>query len=120
MRYLNKGLLTLLVCSSVSISAFANFTQAPLPYKSDALEPAIDQQTMEIHYGKHHKAYVDNLNAQIKTYPELDKLNIEQIQQQISKYNAAVRNNGGGHFNHAFFWESLAQLIKQVRLTLNC
>ena len=85
MRYLNKGFLTLMVCSSVSISAFANFTQAPLPYKSDALEPAIDQQTMEIHYGKHHKAYVDNLNAQIKTYPELDKLNIEQIQQQISK-----------------------------------
>lgn len=117
MRYLNKGLLTLLVCSSVSISAFANFTQAPLPYKSDALEPAIDQQTMEIHYGKHHKAYVDNLNAQIKTYPELDKLNIEQIQQQISKYNAAVRNNGGGHFNHAFFWESLAPADKTGKVS---
>lgn len=117
MRYLNKGFLTLMVCSSVSISAFANFTQAPLPYKSDALEPAIDQQTMEIHYGKHHKAYVDNLNAQIKTYPELDKLNIEQIQQQISKYNAAVRNNGGGHFNHAFFWESLAPADKTGKVS---
>lgn len=117
MRYLNKGFLTLMVCSSVSISAFANFTQAPLPYKSDALEPAIDQQTMEIHYGKHHKAYVDNLNAQIKTYPELDKLNIEQIQQQISKYNAAVRNNGGGHFNHAFFWESLAPTDKTGKVS---
>lgn len=112
MRYLNKGLLALVVCSSLSMSAFADFTQAPLPYKSNALEPAIDQQTMEIHYGKHHKAYVDNLNAQIKTYPELDKLNVEQIQQQISKYNAAVRNNGGGHFNHTFFWESLAPTNK--------
>lgn len=112
MRYLNKGLLALVVCSSLSMSAFADFTQAPLPYKSNALEPAIDQQTMEIHYGKHHKAYVDNLNAQIKTYPELDKLSVEQIQQQISKYNAAVRNNGGGHFNHAFFWESLAPTNK--------
>ncbi|ENW94824.1 superoxide dismutase [Acinetobacter sp. NIPH 298] len=112
MRYLNKGLLALVVCSSLSMSAFADFTQAPLPYKSNALEPAIDQQTMEIHYGKHHKAYVDNLNAQIKTYSELDKLNVEQIQQQISKYNAAVRNNGGGHFNHTFFWESLAPTNK--------
>ncbi|WP_109440395.1 superoxide dismutase [Acinetobacter haemolyticus] len=117
MRYLNKGLLALLVCSSVSISAFANFTQAPLPYKSDALEPAIDQQTMEIHYGKHHKAYVDNLNAEIKTFPQLDKMNIEQIQQQISKYNAAVRNNGGGHFNHAFFWETLAPADKTGKIS---
>jgi Fe-Mn family superoxide dismutase len=72
---------------------------------------------MEIHYGKHHKAYVDNLNAQIKTYPELDKLTVEQIQKQISKYNAAVRNNGGGHFNHAFFWESLAPTNKTGKVS---
>lgn len=117
MRNLQKGFLSLIICSSFSVSAFANFTQAPLPYKSNALEPAIDQQTMEIHYGKHHKAYVDNLNAQIKTYPELDKLTVEQIQKQISKYNAAVRNNGGGHFNHAFFWESLAPTNKTGKVS---
>ncbi|WP_339352524.1 superoxide dismutase [Acinetobacter beijerinckii] len=117
MRNLQKGFLSLIICSSFSVSAFANFTQAPLPYKTNALEPAIDQQTMEIHYGKHHKAYVDNLNAQIKTYPELDKLTVEQIQKQISKYNAAVRNNGGGHFNHAFFWESLAPTNKTGKVS---
>lgn len=93
-------------------AAYAEFSQAPLPYATDALEPSIDQQTMEIHYGRHHKAYVDNLNAQIKTYPELDKLSIEQVQAQISKYNPAVRNNGGGHFNHTFFWESMAPVGK--------
>jgi Fe-Mn family superoxide dismutase len=117
MPNLQKGFLSLVICSSFSVSAFANFTQAPLPYKTNALEPAIDQQTMEIHYGKHHKAYVDNLNAQIKTYPELDKLTVEQIQKQISKYNAAVRNNGGGHFNHAFFWESLAPTNKTGKVS---
>jgi Fe-Mn family superoxide dismutase len=89
-------------------AAYAEFKQEPLPYATDALEPSIDQQTMEIHYGRHHKAYVDNLNAQIKNFPELDKLSIEQVQAQISKYNPAVRNNGGGHFNHTFFWESMA------------
>ena len=95
-----------------SAVAMAQFNQAPLPYASNALEPAIDTQTMDIHYGKHHKAYVDNLNAQIKTYPELDQLSVEQIQAQISKYNTAVRNNGGGHYNHTFFWESLAPVAK--------
>ncbi len=94
-----------LLCSSL---AMAQFSQAPLPYADNALEPAIDTLTMQIHYGKHHKAYVDNLNAQIKNYPELDQLSLEQIQAQISKYNTAVRNNGGGHYNHSFFWQNLA------------
>lgn len=107
-----KTTLFLLTTSVISMSAFADFKQAPLPYASNALEPAIDQQTMEIHYGKHHKAYVDNLNAQIKTYPELDKIELIQLQKQISKYNTAVRNNGGGHFNHTFFWDSLAPTAK--------
>lgn len=111
---MNKSLKTLVVAviAGLSFSANAEFKQAPLPYSVNALEPAIDQTTMEIHFGKHHKAYVDNLNAQIKNYPALDKLNIEAIQAQISKYNAAVRNNGGGHFNHAFFWESLTPVSK--------
>ncbi|MDM1020384.1 superoxide dismutase [Acinetobacter sp. VNK23] len=103
-----KKTLFLSVLLGLSSTTFAEFKQAALPYASNALEPVIDQQTMEIHYGKHHKAYVDNLNAQIKNYPELDKVNLAELQKQISKYNAAVRNNGGGHFNHDFFWSSLA------------
>lgn len=105
-------MLAMAIGSGLSMQTFAEFKQAPLPYSSDALEPSIDKTTMEIHYGKHHKAYVDNLNAQIKTFPELDKLSIEAVQAQISKYNPAVRNNGGGHFNHSFFWESLAPTTK--------
>lgn len=103
-----------IMLSSVSMTtvAFAEFKQAALPYATGALEPSIDKQTMEIHYGKHHKAYVDNLNKEIKTYPDLDKASIEQVQAQISKYNTAVRNNGGGHYNHTFFWESLSPKAK--------
>ena len=97
---------------SVSMLTMAEFKQAPLPYATSALAPSIDQQTMQIHYGKHHKGYVDNLNAQIKTYPDLDKMSIEQVQSQVSKYNTAVRNNAGGHYNHAFFWESMAPASK--------
>ena len=97
---------------SVSMLTMAEFKQAPLPYATSALAPSIDQQTMQIHYGKHHKGYVDNLNAQIKTYPDLDKMSIEQVQSQISKYNTAVRNNAGGHYNHAFFWDSMAPASK--------
>ncbi|WP_119690308.1 superoxide dismutase [Acinetobacter soli] len=107
-----KTTLLFIAGSVMSVSAWAEFKQAPLPYATNALQPAIDQQTMELHYGKHHKAYVDNLNAQIKTYPELDKMDPVQLQKQISKYNTAVRNNGGGHFNHTFFWESLAPANK--------
>ncbi|WP_151839894.1 superoxide dismutase [Acinetobacter soli] len=107
-----KTTLLVIAVSVMSVSAWAEFKQAPLPYATNALQPAIDQQTMELHYGKHHKAYVDNLNAQIKTYPELDKMDPVQLQKQISKYNTAVRNNGGGHFNHTFFWESLAPANK--------
>ena len=96
------------ITATFSMTTMAEFKQNPLPYSTDALEPAIDKTTMEIHYGKHHKTYVDNLNNQIKNYPELDTLNIENVQKHISKYNLAVRNNGGGHFNHTFFWDSLS------------
>ncbi len=111
-----NGLMGKVVASSallsISMCVMADFKQAPLPYATNALEPSIDKQTMEIHYGKHHKGYVDNLNGQIKTYPELDKLSIEQVQAQVSKYNTAVRNNAGGHYNHTFFWESMAPANK--------
>lgn len=103
-----------LMLSSLAMSsmALAEFKQAPLPYATNALEPSIDQQTMQIHYGKHHKGYVDNLNKEIKNYPALDNMSIEQVQAQISKYNTAVRNNAGGHYNHSFFWESLSPKAK--------
>jgi len=79
------------------------FTLPPLPYKFDALEPHIDARTMEIHHGKHHNAYVTNLNAAIAG-SETEKLSIEEICKGISKYPPAVRNNGGGHYNHSLFW----------------
>ena len=88
--------------------AFAQFTLAPLPYAADALEPHIDKATMEIHHGRHHQAYVNNLNAQVKTFPELANLSLEVMQGQISKFNPAVRNNGGGHYNHDLFWKIMA------------
>ncbi|MFN4064140.1 MAG: superoxide dismutase [Parazoarcus communis] len=97
-----------LAASILPTLAAAQFVQAPLPYPSAALEPHIDQTTMEIHHGRHHAAYVNNLNAQIQTYPELAKLSIEEVQGQMSKYNTAVRNNGGGHYNHDLFWKVMA------------
>jgi Fe-Mn family superoxide dismutase len=74
-----------------------------LPYAFDALEPNIDTQTMQIHHGKHHAAYVNNLNAAIAG-TDLESKSIEEILANISKAPAAVRNNGGGHFNHSLFW----------------
>lgn len=82
------------------------FELAPLPYASDALEPNIDKQTMEIHHGKHHQAYVTNLNNAVKG-TDLENKSIDELLKNISKHPAAVRNNGGGHFNHTFFWKTL-------------
>ena len=81
------------------------FTLAPLPYAFNALEPAIDAKTMEIHWGKHHQAYVDNLNKQVAANPDLAGKSLEEILTGVSRYVAAVRNNGGGHWNHTFFWK---------------
>lgn len=83
------------------------FELAPLPYPSNALEPHIDQQTMEIHHGKHHNTYVTNLNNAVKG-TELEGKSIEELVADISKYPVAVRNNGGGHWNHTFFWGILS------------
>ncbi|OLD79824.1 MAG: superoxide dismutase [Ignavibacteria bacterium 13_1_40CM_2_61_4] len=79
------------------------FTLPNLPYATDALEPHIDKMTMEIHHGKHHAAYVTNLNKAIEG-TEWDKKSIEQILAGVSKLPVAVRNNGGGHYNHSLFW----------------
>jgi Fe-Mn family superoxide dismutase len=85
------------------------FTLPPLPYPADALETAIDKMTMEIHHGKHHKAYVDNLNAALEGHADLQSKPIEQLLRDINKVPDAIRqkviNNGGGHANHTMFWE---------------
>ena len=83
------------------------FELEALPYASNALEPHIDKETMEIHHDRHHQAYVDNLNKAIAG-TDAENLSLEEINKNISKYPAAVRNNGGGHFNHKLFWTILS------------
>lgn len=80
------------------------FTLPNLPYAHDALEPHIDTQTMQIHHGKHHQAYVDNLNKAIAGTPHENK-SLEELLASAGTISPAVRNNGGGHWNHSFFWE---------------
>ena len=87
------------------------FTQAPLPYAFDALEPHIDKQTMEIHYTKHHTAYINNLNTALTPFPDWQAKSIEDIVKNLGSVpeaaKAAVRNNAGGHLNHTWFWASM-------------
>ena len=87
-------------------------TLPPLPYAPDALEPHIDAQTMQIHHGKHHQAYVTNLNAAIEKAPELADRPLEQLLADLNAVpeaiRGAVRNNGGGHWNHSLFWQLMA------------
>ena len=87
-------------------------TLPPLPYAFDALEPHIDARTMEIHHGKHHQAYVNNLNAALEKAPELQDRPLEQLLADLSSapeaVRTAIRNNGGGHWNHALFWQLMA------------
>ena len=88
------------------------FKLPPLPYAYNALEPYIDELTMQLHHNKHHQAYIDNLNAALKDQPELQKKTVEQLLQNIDalpeKVRTAIRNNGGGHYNHSFFWKIMA------------
>ena len=83
-----------------------------LPYGFDALEPSIDAQTMQIHHGKHHQAYVNNLNAALEKAPELQDKPLEELLANLNAVpeavRGAVRNNGGGHWNHSFFWQIMA------------
>ncbi len=83
------------------------FNLPALPYAHDALEPYIDKQTMEIHHGKHHQAYVDNLNKAVAG-TENENKSLEDLLKNVSSLSPAIRNNGGGHWNHTFFWETLA------------
>jgi superoxide dismutase, Fe-Mn family len=81
-------------------------TLPALPYAFDALEPHIDAQTMQIHHGKHHQAYVDNLNKALAGTDSENK-SLEELMAEISKHPMPVRNNGGGHYNHSLFWSIL-------------
>jgi len=83
------------------------FTLPPLPYAHDALEPHIDTLTMQIHHGKHHQAYVNNLNKAVAG-TEHESKSLAQLIAHAGAISAPVRNNGGGHWNHSFFWESLS------------
>lgn len=89
-----------------SMKTLDKFQFPQLPYAYDALEPYIDKLTMEIHYSRHHKAYFDNFVAAIKG-TEMESMTIEEIFANISKYPAAVRNNGGGFYNHVLYWQNM-------------
>jgi len=91
----------------------STFTLPQLPYAYYALEPFIDHETMTIHHQRHHQAYVDNLNAALKASDETSD-DLDSILQRISEYSPAVRNNGGGHYNHSLFWEILSPQPKLV------
>jgi len=88
------------------------FTLPPLPYEFGALEPHIDAKTMEIHHGKHHQTYVNNLNAAIEKAPELATKSLDDLMRNVNSLPEAVRtpirNNGGGHWNHSMFWQSMS------------
>ena len=102
-----------LVAAQTSSTQTMSYTLAPLPYAHNALEPHIDQATMEIHHGKHHNAYVTNLNAALAKEPgfaagtDVDAL-IADLSKVPESIRTAVRNNAGGHANHTFFWHSLS------------
>ncbi|MFM7765483.1 MAG: superoxide dismutase [Sphingomonadales bacterium] len=83
------------------------FELPSLPYEFAALEPHIDARTMEIHHGKHHQAYVNNLNNAVKGNAGEGK-SLEELMANVSKYSMAVRNNGGGHWNHSLFWQLMS------------
>ena len=109
MRTLTHAFTALLLTIVAPLAAAQGFSLAPLPYPHDALAPVIDEQTMRIHHGRHHQAYVDNLNKAVAAAPALAGLSLEALMAQISKTGDAVRNNGGGHWNHTFFWQSMTR-----------
>jgi len=102
------GLMALAVFAAGVRPALAAYVLPPLPYPVDALAPSVDATTMTIHHDRHHGAYVANLNARMADHPELERLSLEDLQGRISQYPAAVRNNGGGHYNHSLFWRVMA------------
>jgi superoxide dismutase, Fe-Mn family len=90
----------------VQESVKTTFKLPELPYAANALEPQIDEETMKIHHGKHHNAYVTNLNKAIED-ENIEATSIEEICKNVSRFSKAIRNNGGGHYNHSLFWKIL-------------
>jgi len=101
-----RNLTLLLATFLITITAAAQFTQKALPYNYNALEPFVDAQTMEIHYSKHHAAYIKNLNTALAG-TSFEKLSLNEILAKTSTMSTAVRNNAGGHYNHELFWSVL-------------
>jgi superoxide dismutase, Fe-Mn family len=97
--------------SSMSTATSGPFTLPPLPYADDALEPYVDARTMQIHHDKHHAAYVANLNKAVAGFPEVGSQPVEDLLKNLNavpeKIRTAVRNQGGGHYNHSLFWQML-------------
>jgi superoxide dismutase, Fe-Mn family len=95
-------------CAAAALQQHESYTLPPLPYAYDALEPHIDARTMEIHHDKHHQAYISNLNQALKGYPGNHGESIEDLLKGLASLpesvRTAVRNNGGGHYNHTLFW----------------
>ncbi|MFZ4784832.1 MAG: superoxide dismutase, partial [Flavobacteriales bacterium] len=90
--------------STAPLDVNGEFTLPALGFALNALEPHIDAMTMEIHHGKHHAAYVTNLNKAIAGAPAFQNLTIEQVCEKVTAEDTAIRNNGGGHYNHSKFW----------------
>lgn len=101
-------LLASLPISALAQDAEGAFTLPDLPYATDALEPVIDAETMELHHGRHHQSYVDNLNNAIEVGDAPEGTALEDLVAQAGTFTTAIRNNAGGHWNHTFFWESMA------------
>jgi Fe-Mn family superoxide dismutase len=108
LRVLCSAATAVVLLLAAALPVWAEFVLPPLPYAPEALEPAIDATTMTIHHDRHHGAYVANLNGQIKANPPLAKLSLDALQGQVSRFPVAVRNNGGGHWNHSQFWAVMA------------
>ncbi|SEM77056.1 superoxide dismutase, Fe-Mn family [Loktanella fryxellensis] len=107
-----KHFLSVVALSATPFAAVAQtdgtFTLTDLPYATDALAPVILQETMELHHGKHHQSYVDNLNAAITAGDAPADLTLQELVAAAGTYPDAVRNNAGGHWNHDFFWNTMA------------
>lgn len=107
-----RRLLAVVCCLALLLSgapaARADFSLPPLPYPADALEPAIDGRTMEIHHDRHHGGYVAKLNAGLAKRPELGGLSLEELQGRARRLPEGLRNNAGGHWNHSQFWTAMA------------
>ncbi len=113
---LTAGAVGALALKSKGLGAIAGetsiFSLPKLPYDYNALEPHIDKLTMQIHHSKHHQTYVDKLNEAVKTN-NLQGIPLEKLMLNVSKYSVAVRNNGGGHYNHSLFWKLLTPISVQ-------